>query len=546
MLIRLSGSLRAVLGLLVLVPLACGDSGEAGGGGSGGQAVGGDGGSGARDGGGGSGETGGGGSGASGASGGGGNDGSGGASGGGGMGGTGGVGGASGGGGMGGTGGVGGDGGTGGGLPPDCLVDGVLGPNEECDDDNASEGDGCDNDCTFSCSAPLADCPTASACNIATCDVDHVCLEVADPSQNGDSCGVDMVCADGACIASPVCGDSVRAGSEQCDGGDTTNLDGCDASCRFEQGHRIGYLKIQFGTDAYCTVNRFGLALTGGLIQGQLQSQLDTSVADGAVTNLFTFLNLDDLAGVNDASVTLGVLTGAPVAGAGYNGASDLDWWYTVSPASIDANRNPIQTLSGSITASALTTNPGVMTLSLFGAGAPPIRLSGARMSGTIGASSTPLSSAGATPGHLASENLAPALTSFATWGQQTTNGAAKLCGNVAAAPLATIPIPAALAMGGAGACSQGYQATNSLLDVIVGGCTIFGVPQVTPSQPDQVDPAMPAAGAGGPYTLTTNASRVVNGCRDVNNAVANLQACLDAAAYSSFFKFASGRVIVK
>jgi hypothetical protein len=186
------------------------------------------------------------------------------------------------------------------------------------------------------------------------------------------------------------------------------------------------------------------------------------------------------------------------------------------------------------------------MTL-LFGGNPAPLKMSNVRVTGTIGATGTPLTSAGNPPGHLASENVDPALVSYVGTGQKTANGSAKLCGNVSAASLALVPIPADLAGGGLLACSQNYSITNSMLDLIVGGCTVFFIQQIAPRQPDQQDPDVPPAGAGPNYTLQANAmTKVVSTCRDSSNQVVNLQACLNDAAYSSFFKFATGRVILK
>ncbi len=97
-------------------------------------------------------------------------------------------------------------------------------------------------------------------------------------------------------------------------------------------------------------------------------------------------------------------------------------------------------------------------------------------------------------------------------------------------------------------ACDQKYTTANTLLDVFVNGCTVFNfVTVITPTQPDQADPGMPAAGAGAPYTFTTNATtKAVTGCRDKNNQTVDFNTCRNAAAYSAFFKFATGRVIPK
>ena len=59
------------------------------------------------------------------------------------------------------------------------------------------------------------------------------------------------------------CGDGVRNGIEQCDDGNTVNLDGCDSACRFEQVLRINSLTMQFGTSLACTANAFGGAISG-------------------------------------------------------------------------------------------------------------------------------------------------------------------------------------------------------------------------------------------------------------------------------------------
>lgn len=134
--------------------------------------------------------------------------------------------------------------------------------------------------------------------------------------------------------------------------------------------------------------------------------------------------------------------------------------------------------------------------------------------------------------------------------GQQTATGAAELCGNVSAASLARSPIFAAFASGGSSACTQNYSAAaNSLLDMFVGGCTVgpSGMIQaIKATQPDQIDPGAPLAGAGGPYKLSVNAQHQVTACKDKNNATVTLATCLSAAAYSSFFKFTTDRVIAK
>ena len=76
---------------------------------------------------------------------------------------------------------------------------------------------------------------------------------------------------------------------------------------------------------------------------------------------------------------------------------------------------------------------------------------------------------------------------------------------------------------------------------------SVFGfVSIIAPTQPDQVDPGAPAAGAGGPYRLSIGSSGTVSGCSDRNGSGVDLATCLRAAAYSTFLGFASDRVVMK
>jgi cysteine-rich repeat protein len=336
-----------------------------------------------------------------------------------------------------------------------------------------------------------------------------------------------------------LCGDGVRSNAEQCDDGNTVNLDGCDSSCRFEQVLRINALTIQFGTGPTCNTNAFGGAFTGGAAQTQVQSAINNGIANGSISNLLQMDGLDDLTGTSDPALRVGIMNANPVSGIGYNGSNDLDWWYTVDPASIDATRKPTSSLAAMIMAKALIAGPGSASLAL-GAGAPPLALSSLRLSAQNGPTSTPLVSAGSTPGHLPSEHLDPLLSSF----ESSTSGT--LCGNVSADGLAHTPMPSGLVGCGQFFCSQCYTASHSFLDVLVGGCTILGMTQISPTQPDQEDPAAAPAGAGPPYSLVPNGARFVTTCLDASSAAVPLAACLKDAAYSSYFTFGAGRVIPK
>jgi len=146
------------------------------------------------------------------------------------------------------------------------------------------------------------------------------------------------------------------------------------------------------------------------------------------------------------------------------------------------------------------------------------------------------VASTGATPGHLASEHLDPALVSFAA----ATSGS--MCGGVSAASLAQTAAPSVLTGSSLTSCSQHYGTNNTMLDVIVGGCTLFAGNAVNPTQPDTFDSSRTSTGG---YRFTEDTLHHVTAC--TKNGVADTLAdCLAAAAYSMSIQFNAGRVIIK
>ena len=499
---------------------------------------------------------------------------------------------------------------------------------EQCDDGNAVDGDGCDNDCTFSCVDPAADRPAPPPCKQNACLAAHTCALAADPTQDGAACGANSLCKAGVCapivcgdgvtegaeqcdfgagngpgtgcevgctfsctkapdscpnaetcdgvevcstivngaqvgqkcaagnqlldcsacaagvcgsgvckasvcgdgcvdavkgeqceppgtvmcdpacktvIINP-CGNGVRDAGEQCDDGNLVNLDGCDATCKFEQDLRSNYLKMQFVPDAFCgNENQLGSAIAAGAPQGQLQTGIDQGISNGTSGFSVKMFDLGSLTGADDPMVQVGAVRALPAAGVGYNGTADLEWWYNVNATSIDPSRNPLDKLAGTIAGNVLNAGPGSMSLAvdLFPSATTVFRLSSAKLQALVGVSFAPSASAGNTPpGHLASEHLDPALQSFSALGQPNVNLSGKLCGNVSAKSLAQTPAPSELLPGGAFPCVEGYSAANSLLDVVVSGCTInvgFIVPVIAATQPDKADPAAAVGGAGAP-----------------------------------------------
>jgi cysteine-rich repeat protein len=477
--------------------------------------------------------------------------------------------------------------------PPVTCGNGTLDTGEDCDFGTGNgPGTGCEATCKFSCSKTADTCSDGNVCNgVEACQTVTVSGKTGQKCAAGTNaakciaCGTGLCDGAGACksstcgdtcvdaakleqceppstttcdatcktIVAAVCGNGKRETGEQCDDGNTANLDGCDSVCKFEQDHRANSLDMQFGTDTFCTANQLGSAIASAG-QSTVRNSLTTGVNDGSTNVLFKFLGLEDLTGTADPAIILGGLSGKPVAaptGVTYNGASDLDWWYTVDPTSIDGSRNPpaAAQIAGKIVSKALTAGPGNMTIMLtFSSGASsPLSLSNVNIKATIGTTSKPLTSTGTTPGHLASENLDPTLVSFATM----SNG--QLCGNVSAYSLSKVPIPKALVDAGVSHCSQNYALTNSLLDVLISGCNGFlGISIINKKQPDKEDPTAPAVGSGPPYTLSASSTstKVVDRCKSgtttYNAGTAQFDECLKDAAYSSYFKFTTDRVIIK
>jgi len=307
----------------------------------------------------------------------------------------------------------------------------------------------------------------------------------------------------------------------------------------FEQDHRINGLTMQFGTDSFATANAFGRAMAP-IFQSQLQTIVSSAISSGSTSLLFEMPGLADLRGVNDPSFKMGVVSGAPVGLGGnpksYSGTADLDWWYEGNLMQLDTNGRPKNQIAASISASKLTAGPAEIIFDPSPVSATGyLAMSSALIKATVGASSAPLISTNQfPPGHLPDENINPLLVSFASM------TAGQLKGNISAASLASIPLNLTVTT------DQGYTSSNSVLDLLVSGATTLGglVRLVSPTQPDQIDPNAPVAGAGPPYLFTANAAKQVVACKDKNGNTVSLSAGLAAAAYSAYFTFTTDRVI--
>jgi cysteine-rich repeat protein len=474
---------------------------------------------------------------------------------------------------------------------------------EQCDWGSANaHGAGCEPDCTFSCGQtslfPNA-CPGLDPCSA----MPQVCQTLAGPTGNDGqkcqagtalaacaTCGSGNVnlcinhictansCGDG-CVAGSeqcdppdgrtcdptcqrvVCGDGKIGGNEQCDDGNTTNLDGCDSRCFFEQLQRSTQLVYMTTTDSYCTTNALAVNPGGAITAPGLsvvQAQNANDIATGITSVIFKFMGTGgqpaDLTGTT-GSVVLGSLAGIPDfadAGTAYNGNSDVDWWYAVDPTMVDTSRNPLTTLSGTFSGKTLNAGPGRITIKVDLSGSPArLDLWSAKLRVAIGADSTPMvATGGMPPGHVASENLAPNLSTFETAGVGGSGPTGELCGNISAASLAGVVTPSTIAIGGSQACSENYGPTTSMLDVLVQGCTVTGTVIISATQPDQRDTTVTfPSGTKAPYVLSASgSSHVIDTCKDSSSSPQTVPVvtCKNAYAYSAAFMFQTDRVIVR
>lgn len=117
--------------------------------------------------------------------------------------------------------------------------DGLVLGAEECDDGNATNGDGCTTGCMlepgYKCQAPGQPC-VKTTCGDGIKEGAEQCDDGNLRPYDGCSpvCQKEASCPTGECLA--VCGDGLKFPSEACDDGNVKDGDGCSATCTVEPG----------------------------------------------------------------------------------------------------------------------------------------------------------------------------------------------------------------------------------------------------------------------------------------------------------------------
>ncbi|HTQ41597.1 MAG TPA: hypothetical protein VMI75_02495 [Polyangiaceae bacterium] len=443
--------------------------------------------------------------------------------------------------------------------------DGVVNNGEQCDFGAGKNlpGSGCETDCKFSCTTSPDSCMTTNPCaGTATCssvtgpngDKGQKCTNGA-PPPDGTSCGANgLVCKGGQCTSAN-CGNNTIDTGEECDDGNTRDLDGCDSRCNYELVLRLNGLAISSkAAPSYCmpTTNTLGTKTLTSLSVPLLNNSVAGDIDAGTLNVMTQLLGLTDLTGATSESsgLTLGVLNGSldPAKGT-WPDNSPIDWWFLADQTTVSGGL-PTSTVPTTLANRQLNAGPADVTITLSLGGQPsPLEVRAAYLVATL--AGTPAPDAPAPP----PSKLASGLTVV----QDMTANAANqgLCGNITAESLANVPIPAMLssvASAGAAAthpctatcpgsavytyCGMGMPVgpnCNSLLDVLVGGCNI-STTSVLCAVPtfEVINPTQPDVPAGSSVTkLTPDAT--------THKIPANVTSG-DKDGYSAFMTFTGNR----
>jgi cysteine-rich repeat protein len=469
----------------------------------------------------------------------------------------------------------------------DGIVDAAAG--EQCDFGAGNgAGSGCEATCKFSCTLSPNSCADANPCNgTETCTAVMVggkpgqACQAGSPLALGATCGaqgflclgaplacVQSKCGDGyldaaageqceppgsgtcdaACksIVVAACGNGKVEANEDCDDGNTSNLDGCDAACRYESEIRMTQVSISNAvsfTGCMPTTNAFGRNVLTNTAIGQLNPSLQSGIDAGTTNLLVQALGLDDPTGVADPDgLKIGILSGdidtAKPGAAWPASGNPIDWWFLVDKTMVDGPGLPLNPLTATLAARSLRAGPADTTLQLLLSGVPAkLTMRNAVMVANLDGNPAPNQPA---PPPAA---LKPGYTHFQTV-TASTAGKQGLCGNVTVESLAAIPIPESLTTG-TGACKKTNGShtytycgagnpvgpnCNSLLDAVVGGCKVQVIIYITAIN---ASPKPDVAG-NGVSTLSVDTAN--------KNKVPASQSNGNTNAYSAYFTFKANR----
>jgi cysteine-rich repeat protein len=322
---------------------------------------------------------------------------------------------------------------------------------------------------------------------------------------------------------SALCGNGTLDPGEQCDDGNSYDLDGCDSGCNYEVVTRMSTLSIATTAGpAFCVHkgNALGSKALNALAVSVVLNPALTTAVNGATVNVLTeFVGLSDPTGTSATGFDIGVVDAIldPAKGA-WPGNNPTDWWFLADPSVVNMGQPTGKLTNGKLVNHALTAGPNTVSLTISLSGTPAdLTLNNASIAGTVGnATNTPAPPpAKIEAGLMVLETI-------------TANGTNQgLCGDITVGSLKAIAVPAALIQGGSNACTENYTAANSLLDVLVVGCKVtspLSLTAVNATQPD-----VPGSG--------TTVTHLTAGAGNIVTVPAN-----DTDAYSSYFQFVTTR----
>jgi len=258
---------------------------------------------------------------------------------------------------------------------------------ERCDDGNAVPGDGCENDCTWSCEQD-ADCDDGLSCDGAETCAAHVCQAGVPPAEgtvcdrDGDGATRDL-CLAGICGPS-TCGDSWQdAGAtppEACDDGNVVAGDGCEPDCTLSGPGPTAFRVISLRLiDPHIYVN-FGRLLgcrdltdSGFLGTDSVNDQIQASVDAYGLNYVLVFRPLDIDAATNPMDFVDGECVAGPPAdcqvGAGtvYPTTANNDGAGATCLSADPAHLNANYAAPNEVTGPCFATDPTDITVDIVG-----------------------------------------------------------------------------------------------------------------------------------------------------------------------------------